>query len=1172
MPRAIKVIHNNPDIKEISNDIIKYWQENNIFQKSVDNRAEQDSFIFYDGPPFANGLPHYGHLLTGYVKDAIARYKTMNGYFVERRFGWDCHGLPAEMGAEKKLGISGRVAIEKYGIEKFNNTCAQDVMKYTNEWEEYVIRQGRWVDFQNDYKTMDITFMESVIWAFKELYEKGLIYEDYKVVPYSWACQTQLSQFETRMDNSYRKKTSKSIYVTFTLEDHSTEQLLEKIKNYDLNKEISNNLSRIKEVKMVAWTTTPWTLPSNLALAVNKNMEYTCELLENTLFIYSNDILMSQEVYDDIFTKTRKSHKLCLGNDLTGLKYKPMFPYFANTENSFIIVSEDFVTNDTGTGIVHMAPAFGEDDFISCKKHNIGLVNPVDESGNFTDEVIDFVGVNVFEATDDIIKHLKLSLNCWLFTKQYIHNYPHCWRTDTPLIYKAVSSWYLKVTSIKDRMIELNKQINWIPSHIQDGQFGKWLENARDWAISRNRFWGTPIPIWKSNNPNNKKLYVFGSVKEIADFFDTDIADLHKHNLDILIKEDPYDNKYQIKRVADVLDCWFESGSMPYAQQHFPYDTKFGNANTHSEYTQYKNSIDSKFKNTYLPADFIVEYIAQTRGWFYTLLVMSTALFDTIPFKNCICHGVILDATGRKLSKRLNNYTSPLEIFDNYGSDSLRFLMLSSPVVTGDNMLLEKDASMVKDVLRLVIKPLFNSLYFLTVYANADNFFDLSVITISDLNNCYDDNETHIEQWLLNHYIIQQCDQMVYDIRNSMDNFDTITACKHITDFIEKLNNWFIRRSRKIFWEKLSDHNEKIKRLTYNALYSVLYHFSVISSSLLPIVTEYIYLHLKQTNYPLSVHLCDLPIPPQQQEKDHFYARYYDSVIIPVNNMPYIREICKMVLAMRNENNINTRQPLSQVDIIVTNNNALGIDKDKLYNGIVPKYWDAAILLIKEELNVKNISFISDTKLHISYSVKPIFVTLKPRLISEGKIHLMKEITIAIKNCQFTQENMDKFIDNNNNLCLTLTKDSISLYEGEYSITANIASDIKNDDTMIYKHLSLSKCIVCLSTKITKELLLEGVARYIVRAIQNTRKNKQLEITDKIDVVISTEATLVEKSIEMYRQYISSQTLANNINLTTQKVSGYLSPECYTQNFLNILLDQPQEENISIEVSMRKIL
>jgi isoleucyl-tRNA synthetase len=865
---------------ELEEKVLKFWEEDNTFKKSLEknNKAE---FVFYDGPPFANGLPHYGHLLTSFIKDTIARYQTMLGKKVERRFGWDCHGLPAELAAEKELNISGRKQIQEFGIEKFNDTCRNSVMKYSTEWQKYINRQARWVDFKNDYKTMDLSFMESVIWAFKELYKKGLIYESVKVVPYSWACETQLSNFETRLDNAYREKTSKAITVKFELVD-----------------QLFNDG---KKCYLVAWTTTPWTLPSNLLLAINTNIKYKAIEKDGCYHIAAE------------FYHKDENGKYVNPEKLLNLKYKPLFDYFKEKSHAFFISNGDFVQEGEGTGIVHVAPGFGEDDFEIAKKYNIEVVCPVDSSGKFTDEIYDLVGQHVFDTNDSIIKTLK-EKGLWLKTEQYVHNYPHCWRTDTPLIYKAVPSWYVKVSAIKDRMVELNQQINWVPAHVKDGLFGNWLENAKDWAISRNRFWGTPIPVWKSNNPKYPRIDVYGSIEELEKDFNVKVNDLHRPHIDNLTRPNPDDptGESVMVRVEDIFDCWFESGSMPFAQVHYPFDNK------------------ERFEENF-PADFITEYVAQTRGWFYTLMVISTALFDKPPFKNCICHGIILDTKGQKLSKRLNNYTDPLEIFNKYGADALHFLMMSSPVINGGNLLIDKDGNMVKDVLRLVIKPIWNAYNFFTTYAN---FHGVKATKIEKSDNVMDN------------YIISKCYEAVFDRKANLDIYNTNGSCKVIVDFFEILNNWYIRRTRERFIH--------CEQNAFNTLYTVFFYMLRSVAPVLPLISDSIWLGL---GYEKSVHLQDFPIV----SKDEIDFKL-------VNKMDKIRDICKAALFVRNKKNIRVRQPLRALYI--------SIEKQEE----IIEFLD----LIKDEVNVKKI-IINKSELNVEFNLKLNFPVVGKRYPNDVK-------------------------------------------------------------------------------------------------------------------------------------------------------------------------------------------
>lgn len=1069
-------VDSSPDFVKMEEEVLAFWQKQHVFQASVEAKPSKDAagenneFIFYDGPPFANGLPHYGHLLTGYVKDIVARYQTQKGKRVERRFGWDCHGLPAEMGAEKDLGISGRMQITKFGIDKFNAQCRTSVMKYTSEWEYYVNRQGRWVDFANDYKTMDINYMESVMWAFKELYKKGLTYESMRVMPYSWACETPLSNFETRLDNSYRERADKAVTVAFELDKEEFETRFPDIKKLGA-----------KAYKVLAWTTTPWTLPSNLALGVGANLRYICVNTENNECVllaigalhnssqYAYDFekrgwkplfRVPQDTAESGLFKDLGNAIEVLGSELVGLSYKPLFPFFKGHENSFKIFSDEFIQEGDGTGIVHLAPGFGEDDQRVCEANGIKLVCPVDNAGKFTGEIYDInydgatlalQGCNVLETNDDVIKYLKAQ-GSWIKTEQILHNYPHCWRTDTPLIYKAVPSWYVEVTKFKDRMVELNQQINWIPGHIKDGLFGKWLENARDWSISRNRFWGAPIPVWKSDNPKNKELYVFGSIKELEEFFGKKVTDLHRPFIDELTKPDPLDAKYTLRRVEDVFDCWFESGSMPYGQAHYPFENK------------------DWFEN-HFPADFIVEYTAQTRGWFYTLMVLSTALFDRPPFWNCICHGVVLDEKGQKLSKRLNNYADPKEIFALYGSDALRWLMVSSPVLRGGELLIDKECKMVRDVARLALRPIWNAYNFFTLYANADG-----------IEAEIDKTSGH----LMDRYILSKAKEAVHRITQAMDNYDPPSACTGIEQFFEVLNNWYIRRSRQRFWKEEKDAD---KQAAYNTLYTVLHVMCRAAAPLLPFLTENIWLGLTNGgafDTKQSVHLADFPHSSNLPDAGGLTA-----------DMDRVRDVCNAALAVRNTQNIRVRQPLERLDV-------LGNDVERL---------EAYADIIKDEVNVKHIGFSGDIGDRATFKLQVQFPVVGKRLPAK-----MKDIIAASKQGKWRDVGGD-----------TIEIAGEILFAGEYAVL------LEAKDPKATQALSTNDALVVLDLNVTETLKVEGIARDLVRLVQQSRKQADLHVSDRIALVIESDNADVQRAAELFSNHkefsIADQTLAVSVSV-----------------------------------------
>jgi isoleucyl-tRNA synthetase len=859
-------VNSTANFPAIEREVLDFWRLDGTFQASIGSRAAQPEFVFYDGPPFANGLPHYGHLLTGYVKDIVPRYQTQRGKRVERRFGWDCHGLPAEMESEKQLGISGRAAIEAYGIDKFNEHCKQSVLRYTTEWENYVTRQARWVDFQNDYKTMDLSYMESVMWAFKQLWDKGLIYEGYRVMPYSWAAETPLSNFEIRMDNSYRRRQDPAVTVRFRLAPAAGDP---------------------GPLSLLVWTTTPWTLPSNLALAVGADIEYGVYELAGEFLIIG--VAAVEKSYKKEFAAA-KLIKTLRGQELVDRTYSPLFSYFKDNPNSFRVLSADFVDTEEGTGTVHLAPGFGEDDQRVCEERGIPLVCPVDDKGCFTAEVPDWQGILVLDANKPIISVLKERGILFKHTT-YDHNYPHCWRTDQPLIYKALSSWYVKVTSFRDRMVELNQQISWIPERIRDGQFGKWLENARDWSISRNRFWGAPIPVWKSDDPRYPRVDVYGSRAELERDFGVLPTDLHRPFIDQLVRPNPDDptGKSQMRRVPEVLDCWFESGAMPFAQVHYPFENK-------------------QWFEEHFPADFIVEYVGQTRGWFYTMMVLATALFDRPPFDNCICHGIVLDENAQKLSKKLRNYPDPMQICDTYGSDALRWFLVSSAILRGGDLQIDKEGAGIKDVMRLVLNPVYNAYSFFTLYANSDG-----------VQARFRTDSTQ----LLDQYILSKTGQLIEQVTGALDAYDIAAATAHISAFLDAMNNWYIRRGRARFWRHEHDQD---KQDAYDTLFSVLVTLCQVSAPLLPMLSEWVYRGLTKER---SVHLTNWP----------------DSAAFPrdealVASMDRVRDVCSAALALRDAHKLRTRLPLARLTVAGAN-----------VDGLAP-YAE----LIKDEINVKDVA------------------------------------------------------------------------------------------------------------------------------------------------------------------------------------------------------------------------
>ena len=1002
-----------PNFPAIETETLKFWKEDNTFAASVEQHPTtgdgSNEFVFYDGPPFANGLPHYGHLLTGFVKDAVPRYQTMRGKRVERRFGWDCHGLPAEAEAERQLGISGTQAITDFGIGKFNEYCKVSVLQYTADWERYVTRQARWVDFTNDYKTLDTPYMESVMWAFKALWDKGLIYEGFRVLPYSWALETPLSNTETRMDDAYKMVQDPALTVAFVLES-------------------GDNL--------LAWTTTPWTLPSNLALAVAPDVDYVrvqhndkvYVLAEARLSAYAKE-LDGAEVLGTV-----------RGSELVGQSYTPLFPYFAGRPGAFRVFGGEFVTTEDGTGVVHMAPGFGEDDYQVCKESGIELVVPVNSRGEFTQEVPDYAGLQVFEANPLIIRALK-ERGVVLRHETYDHSYPHCWRTGKPLIYMALSSWFVNVTAVKDRMVALNQEIRWVPEHLKDGSFGKWLENARDWNISRNRFWGSPIPVWRSDNPEFPRIDVYGSVAELERDFGVKVTELHRPVVDDLVRPNPDDptGKSMMRRVPEVLDCWFESGSMPFAQVHYPFENQ--------EWFEQHN-----------PGDFIVEYIGQTRGWFYTLHVLATALFDRPAFSTCVSHGIVLGADGQKMSKSLRNYPDPMGVFDNYGADAMRWYLLSSSILRGSDFAVTEEG--IRDTVRQVMLPLWNSWYFLSLYANAEG--KSGKVDFSSDN-------------VLDTYIFSKLHHLVNDTTASMDAYDLFNACQQVRTFLDVLTNWYIRRSRNRFW---SGDQQAI-----DTLHTVLDVLTRVAAPLLPLITEQVYIGLTGNR---SVHLTDWPVAAD----------------IPVDNelvivMDQVRDVCSTTLSLRKSHSRRVRLPLASLTVA-----------SPLALGLHP-----FVSIITEEVNVREVKLTSDVAGVARHELQVVPAALGPRLGSDTQ-----KVIVAVKKGDWKQQGD------------VVVAGGYELHPHEYQL--KLLAAVGDAEATASSALPDGKGVVLLDIALTPELLAEGTARDIVRIVQQTRREADLGVSDRIHLILGLPDDVAQQ-VAPFSDYICAETLAERLSYNT---------------------------------------
>jgi isoleucyl-tRNA synthetase len=831
-----------PKFPDIEQTVLDYWDADGTFVASIDNRADAPEFVFYDGPPFANGLPHYGHLLTGYVKDVVPRFQTMLGKRVERRFGWDTHGLPAELEAERQLGITDKSQIEQMGVDKFNEYCRDSVLRYTGEWRSYVHRQARWVDFDNDYKTLDLDFMESVMWAFKELYDKGLVYQGYRVLPYSWYEQTPLSNQESKLDDAYKMRQDPALTVTMPL--HA-----------------DGELAALDGVNALIWTTTPWTLPSNLAIAVHPDVEYShVRVADGTEYLLATALLGSYTAeLGEVETVATYA-----GKQLAGLSYTPPFDFFAGHMNSHVVLLADYVTTDSGTGVVHLAPAFGEEDMDVATANGIEVVRPLDEGGRFTAEVPPYEGQMVFDANPAIIKDLKAAGRV-LRHETIEHSYPHSWRSGQPLIYMAVPSWFVAVTKIRDRMVELNQEINWTPEHIRDGQFGKWLEGARDWNISRNRYWGAPIPVWVSDDPAHPRIDVYGSLDELERDFGVRPDNLHRPHIDELTRPNPDDptGKSTMRRVPEVLDCWFESGSMPYAQVHYPFENR----------EWFDGGNDEIAHN---PGDFIVEYNGQTRGWFYNLHVLSTALFDRPAFRNVSAHGIVLGNDGQKMSKSKRNYPDVNEVFDRDGSDAMRWFLMASPILRGGNLVVTEQG--IREGVRQALLPLWNAYSFLQLYAERPATWR------TDSDN------------LLDRYILAKLAATRDEITQALETYDISGACDSFREFCESLTNWFVRRSRARFWAGQDE-----EPAAFDTLYTVLEVASRLAAPLLPLATEAIWRGLTGGR---SVHLTDWPSADELPHDEELVAA-----------MDEVRAVCSVTSSVRKANKLRVRLPLPQLTI-----------------------------------------------------------------------------------------------------------------------------------------------------------------------------------------------------------------------------------------------------------------
>ena len=1043
-------------------EVLKFWQEKDIFKKSISQREGAEDFVFYDGPPFATGLPHFGHFIPSTIKDIIPRYQTMKGKKVERRFGWDCHGLPIENLIEKELGINSKHEIEQMGIDKFNEACRASVLRYTSEWRKTITRMGRWVDFDNDYKTMNPEFMESIWWVAKSLWDKNLIYEGKYILPYCPRCSTVLSTHE--LAQGYKDVQDQTVTVRFKIT---------KAPDAIDDKEITNG-----NTYFLAWTTTPWTLPSNLGLCMGPEIDYVkiLDKASGDYYIFAQARLSAyyknEDDYQIIYTRK--------GKDFVGAEYEPLFPYFAELSDAkvcaekskqkcekgaFRMFNADYVSTEDGTGIVHIAPAFGEEDHKVFAGSGVPEVEPIDAECKFTKEVSDYEGRFVKDCDKDIIARLK---NEGKLVKRdtIVHSYPHCWRCGSPLIYRGIGSWFVRVADHHDSLLKANSQISWQPSHIKEGRFGKWLAGSRDWAVSRNRYWGNPIPIWRCDNPECKDSVCVGSRQELKELSGIYPDDLHKQFVD-KITFPCKKCSGTMRRIPEVFDCWFESGSMPYAQQHYPFENK-------------------EYFEQHFPADFISEGLDQTRGWFYTLTILASHLFDKPAFKNCIVNGIVLASDGRKMSISLRNFTDPVEAINKFGADAIRLFLMHSAVVKADEIRYSDDG--VREILKSILIPWWNSYSFFVTYANIDK--------VTPTGHYFDSKlpSNPLDAWLLS--ITQK---LISDVSQALDSYDLSAAIDPIVKFIDELNNWYIRRSRRRFWKS---ENDTDKTEAYESLYVALKTLAQVSAPFVPFITEEMYLNLKTSEDKESVHLCDYPVPNADWINEELEFK-----------METVQKAVSMGHSLRNQFNLKNRQPLASVALVTRNS------EEKRVLAEMEE-------CIREELNVKKVEFHDREDELVEYKAKANFKVLGKEL---GP--LMKQAAQVI--ATLTSEQIQSILDG--------TKLSIEVSGNEVELDSEkvLVERLEKDDLKVLNDGTLT---VGLDSKVTDELKKEGYVRDLIRGIQNQRKENGYNVTDRIKIKLSGDSDL-QNAFTMFEDFISNETLANKIEWT-DSLQNFVEVDC----------------------------
>ncbi|MGW2094974.1 isoleucine--tRNA ligase [Promicromonospora sukumoe] len=1072
----------SPSLPDLERDVLAYWEKDDTFRASVDARPAGENgsneFVFYDGPPFANGLPHYGHLLTGYAKDVVPRYRTMKGQRVERRFGWDTHGLPAELEAMSQLGIKTKDEIVELGIDKFNEACRSSVLKYTDEWRTYVTRQARWVDFEGDYKTLDPTFMESVVWAFKSLFDKGLIYEGFRVLPYCWNDQTPLSNHELRMDDDvYQQRQDPAVTVGFRVT------------------EVPEGADTLRaDDHLLIWTTTPWTLPSNLLVMVGPDVDYA--IVESSFTGTPQRYLLAEarvSAYARELTDEGNDEPTVVGHlkgrDLLGAAYEPPFAYYEGHPGAHRVVEADFVTTTDGTGLVHNAGAFGEEDKQVSDREGVDPVIPVGADGAFTFPVEEYAGLQVFAANAPIIDHLKARTRgagddeagrttpgtVLLRREQYAHSYPHCWRCRNPLIYMGVSSWFVEVTKFKDRMGELNQEITWVPEHIKDGQFGKWLENARDWSITRNRFWGSPVPVWKSDDPAYPRIDVYGSFAELERDFgrlplDQDgKPNLHRPFVDDLTRPNPDDptGRSTMRRVEDVLDVWFDSGSMPYGQVHYPFE-------------------NSDWFEHHFPGDFIVEYIGQTRGWFYMMHVLSTALFDRPAFKTAVSHGIVLGSDGRKMSKSLKNYPDVNEVFDRDGSDAMRWFLMASPILRGGNLVVTEEG--IRDAVRQVLLPLWSTYYFFTLYANAGN--DGAGYAAQPLTP-----ERVAGLPVMDRYLLARTRGLLADVTEQLDTYDIAGACDSVRQYLDALTNWYVRTQRDRFWAEDAD--------AFDTLSTALEVLCRVMAPLAPLLTEEVWRGLTGER---SVHLTDWPsLAPGAREGEILVAD--DALVAAVESA---RAVVSQTLALRKANKLRVRQPLRSLVVAVA-------DPD----GVAPFTG-----LLETELNVKEVRLVAfSPEVAASFGVTE-RLAVNARAAGPRLGRGVQAVIKAAKSGAWSKSPAGAVV-------VATADGDVELLETEYELTTVVAGGDAATDAEPTTAASVltGGGFVVLDLELDDALRAEGYARDVVRDVQDARKAAGLQVADRIALDLTVPAEWVA-AVEGYRELVTRETLATSFTVT----------------------------------------